>query len=49
MSNILIAEILAIRIGLEYCRNHNLFPLILETDSLAAMNMVEGAGADRGR
>uniref|UniRef100_A0A3Q7J6N2 RNase H type-1 domain-containing protein n=1 Tax=Solanum lycopersicum TaxID=4081 RepID=A0A3Q7J6N2_SOLLC len=30
-------------------RNHNLFPLILETDSLAAMNMVEGAGADRGR
>ncbi|KAH0711960.1 hypothetical protein KY289_007919 [Solanum tuberosum] len=43
LSNNLIAEVVAIRLGLEYCRIHNLLPLILETDSLAAMKMIEGA------
>ncbi|KAH0745918.1 hypothetical protein KY285_007575 [Solanum tuberosum] len=43
ISNNLIAEVVAIRLGLEYCRIHNLLPLILETDSLATMKMIEGA------
>uniref|UniRef100_A0A0V0HEC1 Putative ovule protein n=1 Tax=Solanum chacoense TaxID=4108 RepID=A0A0V0HEC1_SOLCH len=43
VSNNLIAEIVAMRLGLEYCKYHNLFPLIMETDSLAVKNMVEGA------
>lgn len=29
------------KLMLEYCRNNNLFPLIIETDSLAAMKMAE--------
>ncbi|KAH0690096.1 hypothetical protein KY289_017454 [Solanum tuberosum] len=43
ISNNLIAEVVAIRLRLEYCRIHNLLPLILENDSLAAMKMIEGA------
>ncbi|KAH0722504.1 hypothetical protein KY289_005548 [Solanum tuberosum] len=42
VSNNFKAEIIAIRLGLEYCRIHNLFPFVLETDSLAVKKMVEG-------
>ncbi|KAM3235236.1 hypothetical protein P3L10_015272 [Capsicum annuum] len=38
----LMAEVIALRIGLQYCIDHNLFPLILETDSLAVKQFVEG-------
>ncbi|KAH0679086.1 hypothetical protein KY284_020171 [Solanum tuberosum] len=42
VSNNLKAEIVAMRLGLEYCRIHNLFPLVPEIDSLAVKKMVEG-------
>lgn len=32
---------MAMRMELEYCRDHNLFPLVLNTDSLAMKNFVE--------
>ncbi|KAH0732243.1 hypothetical protein KY289_003431 [Solanum tuberosum] len=38
VANNLVAEIVALRLGLEFCRNQNLFP----TDSLAATNMIDG-------
>lgn len=42
VANNLVVEIVALRLGLEFCRNHNLFPLVMETDSLAAKNMIDG-------
>jgi len=42
VSNNLVAEIVALRLGLEFCKNKNLFPLVMETDSLASKNMIDG-------
>ncbi|KAH0761061.1 hypothetical protein KY290_017134 [Solanum tuberosum] len=42
VSNNLVAEIVALRLGMEFCRNQNLFPLVMETDSLASKNMIDG-------
>lgn len=36
------AETTALHDGLEFCMNNNLFPLVLETDSLFLGNIVEG-------
>lgn len=33
----------ALRMGIKYCRVNNLFPLILETDSQVVKNMVDGS------
>lgn len=33
---------MALRLGLEYCRDHNFFPLILEIDSLDMKNIKDG-------
>lgn len=41
-SSNLIAEAVALKLGLEYCVEHNLIPLILKTESLALNQMVIG-------
>lgn len=43
ISNNLIAETVAIWLSFEFCRKNNLFPLIIETDTLAAVNIIKGA------
>lgn len=36
----LVAEIVALRLGLEHCVNHGLFPVILETNSLSVQKFL---------
>lgn len=36
------AEALAMKEGIEYCRNNEMFPLIIETDSLFLKKVIEG-------
>ncbi|KAH0720359.1 hypothetical protein KY285_005160 [Solanum tuberosum] len=43
IANNLVAEVVAWRMGKEYCRVNNLFPLTLETDSQAFKNMIDGS------
>lgn len=38
----LVAEVKAMKAGLEYCSSNNLLPLMLETDSLSLKKIVEG-------
>ncbi|KAH0670783.1 hypothetical protein KY289_025276 [Solanum tuberosum] len=39
----LVAEVVALRLGLEYCVQHNLLPVTLETDSLSLKNILDGS------
>ncbi|WMV50801.1 hypothetical protein MTR67_044186 [Solanum verrucosum] len=43
IANNLVAEVVAWRMGKEYSRVNNLFPLTLETDSQVVKNMVDGS------
>ncbi|KAH0776320.1 hypothetical protein KY290_007731 [Solanum tuberosum] len=38
----LVAEVVALRLGLEYCVQHNLLLVTLETDSLSLKNILDG-------
>ncbi|XP_049352605.1 uncharacterized protein LOC125817063 [Solanum verrucosum] len=38
----LVAEVVALRLGLEFCVQHNLLPVILEIDSLSLKNILDG-------
>ncbi|XP_049360645.1 uncharacterized protein LOC125825343 [Solanum verrucosum] len=38
----LVVEVLAFKMGLEYCINHHYLPLTMETDSLAIKNILDG-------
>ena len=40
--SILMAKVMALRIGLEYCISHNLLPVVLETDSLTLKKVLDG-------
>ncbi|KAH0764524.1 hypothetical protein KY285_000395 [Solanum tuberosum] len=42
LSSALEAEVRALGVGLIYCINHNIFPLILETDSLVTKKVLDG-------
>lgn len=41
-TNNLMAEVMALRMGLEHCKRNNLLPVILETDPLALKNILYG-------
>ncbi|KAH0635770.1 hypothetical protein KY289_035685 [Solanum tuberosum] len=38
----LVAEVVALRLGLEFCVQHNLLPVILEIESLSLKNILDG-------
>lgn len=42
ISNNLIIETVVIRLGMEFCRKYNLFHLVIDTDSLDAINTIDG-------